>query len=79
MADDAPTKITPYRNGPYLIRGPFVMVDGSARGTKIIPRTRSEIGPAGRLATSPRRVPVGHARKWQIGKDGAERGFVTFG
>jgi CDGSH-type Zn-finger protein len=23
----APTKITPYRNGPYLIRGPFVMVD----------------------------------------------------
>jgi CDGSH-type Zn-finger protein len=24
---DAPTKITPYRNGPYLVRGPFVMVD----------------------------------------------------
>lgn len=24
---DSPTKITPYRNGPYLIRGPFVMVD----------------------------------------------------
>jgi CDGSH-type Zn-finger protein len=22
-----PTKITPYRNGPYLIRGPFTMVD----------------------------------------------------
>jgi len=25
--DDARTKITPYRNGPYLIRGPFTMVD----------------------------------------------------
>jgi len=24
---DFPTKITPYRNGPYLVRGPFVMVD----------------------------------------------------
>jgi len=24
---DSPTKITPYRNGPYLIRGPFVMLD----------------------------------------------------
>jgi CDGSH-type Zn-finger protein len=24
---DCPTKITPYRNGPYLVRGPFVMVD----------------------------------------------------
>jgi CDGSH-type Zn-finger protein len=24
---DSPTKITPYRNGPYLIRGPFVIVD----------------------------------------------------
>jgi CDGSH-type Zn-finger protein len=22
-----PTKITPYRNGPYLVRGPFVLVD----------------------------------------------------
>jgi CDGSH-type Zn-finger protein len=22
-----PTRITPYRNGPYLIRGPVVMVD----------------------------------------------------
>jgi CDGSH-type Zn-finger protein len=21
------TRITPYRNGPYLVRGPFVMVD----------------------------------------------------
>jgi CDGSH-type Zn-finger protein len=25
--DDGPTRITPYRNGPYLIRGPFTMVD----------------------------------------------------
>jgi CDGSH-type Zn-finger protein len=24
---DSPTKITPYRNGPYLVRGPFTMVD----------------------------------------------------
>lgn len=24
---DSPTKITPYRNGPYLIRGPFAIVD----------------------------------------------------
>jgi CDGSH-type Zn-finger protein len=23
----SPAKITPYRNGPYLVRGPFVMVD----------------------------------------------------
>jgi CDGSH-type Zn-finger protein len=23
----AETRITPYRNGPYLVRGPFVMVD----------------------------------------------------
>lgn len=23
----AATKITPYRNGPYLVRGPFTMVD----------------------------------------------------
>jgi CDGSH-type Zn-finger protein len=25
--DDATAKITPYRNGPYLIRGPFTIVD----------------------------------------------------
>ncbi len=25
--EQAPTKITPYRNGPYLVRGPFVIVD----------------------------------------------------
>lgn len=24
---DTPTKITPYRDGPYLIRGPFALVD----------------------------------------------------
>ncbi|HXR30326.1 MAG TPA: CDGSH iron-sulfur domain-containing protein [Solirubrobacterales bacterium] len=24
---DAPTKITPYRNGPYLVRGPLTIVD----------------------------------------------------
>jgi CDGSH-type Zn-finger protein len=24
---DFPTKITPYRNGPYLVRGPFAIVD----------------------------------------------------
>ena len=24
---DSPARITPYRNGPYLIRGPFVMAD----------------------------------------------------
>ena len=26
-AADAPTTITPYRNGPYLVRGPFAMID----------------------------------------------------
>lgn len=25
--DQAATKITPYRNGPYLVRGPFAIVD----------------------------------------------------
>lgn len=24
---DSPMKITPYRDGPYLVRGPFVLVD----------------------------------------------------
>ena len=24
---DAPARITPYRNGPYLVRGPFTIVD----------------------------------------------------
>jgi CDGSH-type Zn-finger protein len=27
MATPCETKITPYRNGPYLVRGPFSMVD----------------------------------------------------
>ena len=26
-ADRAPTRITPYRNGPYLVRGPVTIVD----------------------------------------------------
>ena len=26
-ADGAATRITPYRNGPYLVRGPFAIVD----------------------------------------------------
>jgi CDGSH-type Zn-finger protein len=25
--EDSATKITPYRNGPYLIRGPFSIID----------------------------------------------------
>lgn len=25
--EELTTKITPYRNGPYLIRGPFLLVD----------------------------------------------------
>jgi len=25
--DDPTTKITPYRDGPYLVRGPFALVD----------------------------------------------------
>jgi CDGSH-type Zn-finger protein len=32
---DSPTKITPYRNGPYLIRGPFVMVDQNGNEIEI--------------------------------------------
>jgi CDGSH-type Zn-finger protein len=24
---DSPTKITPYRNGPYLVRGPLAIID----------------------------------------------------
>ena len=35
MADSPPTKITPYRNGPYLIRGPFVMVDQDGNEFKV--------------------------------------------
>jgi CDGSH-type Zn-finger protein len=32
---DSPAKITPYRNGPYLIRGPFVIVDQDGKEIKI--------------------------------------------
>jgi len=32
---DSPTKITPYRNGPYLVRGPFVIVDQSGNEIEI--------------------------------------------
>jgi CDGSH-type Zn-finger protein len=32
---DSQTKITPYRNGPYLIRGPFVMVDQDGNEIKV--------------------------------------------
>src|ERR1044072_6005424 len=27
MPEEAPVKTTPYRDGPYLVRGPFTMVD----------------------------------------------------
>ena len=30
-----PTKITPYRNGPYLVRGPFVIVDQNGNEIEI--------------------------------------------
>jgi CDGSH-type Zn-finger protein len=29
------TKITPYRNGPYLVRGPFVLVDQDGREIEV--------------------------------------------
>jgi CDGSH-type Zn-finger protein len=32
---DSPTKITPYRNGPYLVRGPFVIVDQSGNEIEV--------------------------------------------
>jgi len=32
---DSPTRITPYRNGPYLIRGPFTMVDQSGNEIEV--------------------------------------------
>jgi CDGSH-type Zn-finger protein len=32
---DPPTRITPYRNGPYLVRGPFVMVDQDGNEVEI--------------------------------------------
>ena len=35
---DLPTRITPYRNGPYLVRGPFAIVDQN--GTEIETKRR---------------------------------------
>lgn len=32
---DSPVKITPYRDGPYLVRGPFVMVDQSGNEIEV--------------------------------------------
>lgn len=32
---DAPARITPYRNGPYLVRGPFVLVDQDGREIEV--------------------------------------------
>lgn len=32
---ELPAKITPYRNGPYLIRGPFVMADQDGNEIKV--------------------------------------------
>jgi CDGSH-type Zn-finger protein len=31
VAAGGATRITPYRNGPYLVRGPFTMVDQEGR------------------------------------------------
>jgi CDGSH-type Zn-finger protein len=33
--DDFATKITPYRNGPYLVRGPFVIVDQNGKEIEV--------------------------------------------
>jgi CDGSH-type Zn-finger protein len=35
---EAPTKVTPYRNGPYLVRGPFTMVDQEGNEIEITRR-----------------------------------------
>jgi CDGSH-type Zn-finger protein len=32
---DSTTKITPYRNGPYLVRGPFVMIDQNGKEIEV--------------------------------------------
>jgi CDGSH-type Zn-finger protein len=32
---DAETRITPYRNGPYLVRGPFTLVDQEGREIEV--------------------------------------------
>lgn len=36
--EESRTKITPYRNGPYLVRGPFVLVDQN--GNEIVVKRR---------------------------------------
>ena len=33
--EDRPLQITPYRNGPYLVRGPFTMVDQEGREIEV--------------------------------------------
>ncbi|HEX8689435.1 MAG TPA: CDGSH iron-sulfur domain-containing protein [Solirubrobacterales bacterium] len=33
MADE--TRITPYRNGPYLVRGPFTLVDQDGKEIEV--------------------------------------------
>ncbi|MDX6604512.1 MAG: hypothetical protein QOF23_1021 [Solirubrobacterales bacterium] len=32
---DRGTRITPYRNGPYLVRGPFTLIDQEGREIEI--------------------------------------------
>ena len=32
---EPPTKITPYRNGPYLVRGPISLVDQDGREIEV--------------------------------------------
>jgi len=36
---DEQAKITPYRNGPYLIRGPFTLVDQDGEEIEVRRRT----------------------------------------
>jgi len=31
----SPARITPYRNGPYLVRGPFTLVDQDGREIEV--------------------------------------------
>jgi CDGSH-type Zn-finger protein len=38
VADDEQVTITPYPNGPYLVRGPFTIVDG--KGNEIETKRR---------------------------------------
>lgn len=39
MSSDPPVTITPYRDGPYVVRGPFRLVD--AQGNEIEVRRKS--------------------------------------